>query len=71
MVILRRLQTHAQKSISSIASLRNGGIATGSDDQTIKLWNRNGNLQKTLTGHSGTVKAILELVIWLFVKWIN
>ncbi|KFZ20614.1 hypothetical protein V501_00012, partial [Pseudogymnoascus sp. VKM F-4519 (FW-2642)] len=34
-------------------------IASGSDDETIKLWDvRTGGLQKTLAGHSGRIRAI-------------
>ncbi|MFM6621008.1 MAG: WD40 repeat domain-containing protein, partial [Dolichospermum sp.] len=34
-------------------------LASGSDDNTIKLWNaRTGNLLQTLTGHSSSVRSV-------------
>jgi WD40 repeat protein len=34
-------------------------VASGSDDETIKLWDATtGDLQQTLTGHSGPVRAV-------------
>nr|6R5X_A Chain A, WD-40 repeat protein [Nostoc punctiforme]6R5X_B Chain B, WD-40 repeat protein [Nostoc punctiforme]6R5X_C Chain C, WD-40 repeat protein [Nostoc punctiforme]6R5X_D Chain D, WD-40 repeat protein [Nostoc punctiforme] len=33
-------------------------IASASDDKTVKLWNRNGQLLQTLTGHSSSVWGV-------------
>lgn len=44
----------------SLIELGNGNIASGSRDNTIKIWNRNGECLKTLTGHSGTILSLAE-----------
>jgi WD40 repeat protein len=33
-------------------------LASASKDKTIKLWNRNGSLLKTLSGHHGWVNSV-------------
>ena len=38
-------------------------LASGSSDQTIKLWNiTNGQLIRTLTGHAGDIERALDLM---------
>ena len=41
--------------------LKNGYLASGSDDTTIKIWNTDGSLITTLTGHTGQVKSLAAL----------
>ena len=49
-------------SVKAVAVLHNGDLASGSDDQTVKIWNPyNGSLIRTLTGHTGQVRALTVL----------
>ena len=48
--------------VSSLAVLRDGRLASGSDDQTIKLWDpASGACSATLEGHAGEVWALAVL----------
>ncbi|ELS02079.1 WD40 repeat-containing protein [Xenococcus sp. PCC 7305] len=55
---LNLLQGHSQK-VNAIAHSSDGNlIATASDDETIKIWNKNGELLDTLSGHKNKVSNI-------------
>ena len=56
-------QTYGHTSwVESLFGLQNGYLASGSGDQTIKIWNPNdGTLKQALTGHSADVKLLLVL----------
>ena len=49
--------------VTSLLQLSNGMIAPGSSDNTIKIWNPNGdyNLLNTLNGHNSYVLSLLQL----------
>jgi WD40 repeat protein/uncharacterized caspase-like protein len=53
-----RLQSHSQKVNAVAYSVDGNLIATASDDNTIKIWTKEGNLLDTLTGHSDRVTSI-------------
>ena len=53
-----RLEGH-HGSVNSVSFSPDGQtIASGSDDQTIKLWSRDGTKLKTLSGHHGAVTSV-------------
>ncbi|WP_375470867.1 AAA-like domain-containing protein, partial [uncultured Nostoc sp.] len=53
-----RLEGHSN-SVNSVAFSPDGQtIASASDDNTVKLWNRNGQLLQTLQGHSDSVWGV-------------
>jgi WD40 repeat protein len=53
-----RLEGHSNP-VNSVSFSPDGQIiATASDDTTVKLWNRDGTLLKTLKGHSLSVKSV-------------
>jgi WD40 repeat protein len=59
--LLRTLSGHAS-SVTALALLPDGRLASGADDGTIKLWDpATGQLQATLEGHSGSVMALAVL----------
>ena len=46
----------------SLALLLNGNLASGSMDQTIKIWNKDtGSLMKTLKSHTHEVRSLVVL----------
>jgi WD40 repeat protein len=47
--------------VQTVIELKDGTLASGSGDRTIKLWDRNGNCLKTFTGHTRVVFALIEL----------
>ncbi|HEY9651943.1 MAG TPA: TIR domain-containing protein, partial [Coleofasciculaceae cyanobacterium] len=48
-----------EASVLAVAVSPNGQmIASGSEDNTVKLWNQDGTLQKTLTGHQGSINEL-------------
>ncbi|RNA17804.1 hypothetical protein BpHYR1_016202 [Brachionus plicatilis] len=56
------LTGHSEK-VYSIAVLKNGDLASGSEDRTIKIWNiNNGSLKMTLSGHLGKVFSLAVLI---------
>ena len=59
MKLLRTLEGH-QHIIRSVAfDPRGGTLASGSDDETVKLWEaRSGKLLRTLEGHQGVVTSV-------------
>ena len=49
-------------SVFSLAVLQNGDLASGSWDNTIKIWDTNtGSLKRTLVGHTGYVWSLAVL----------
>ena len=52
-----RFQDH-QDSVLSVTVSSDGLIASASSDQTVKLWDKNGNLRHTLKDHQGTVWCV-------------
>jgi WD40 repeat protein len=57
--LLQTLTGHSYSVISVAYSPDGQTLASGSDDNTIKLWNVNtGNLLQTLTGHSQQVRSV-------------
>ena len=51
----------------SLVVLSDGSLASASGDRTIKIWNTiNGNLIRTLTGHTDAVLALALLLDGLF-----
>jgi len=56
--LLRNLSGHANP-VNSVAFDNNDLLASGSDDGTIKLWNKyTGDLLNTLSGHGGFVESV-------------
>ncbi|MEH1787275.1 MAG: hypothetical protein V7L23_17270 [Nostoc sp.] len=53
-----RLEGHSGAVLGVSFSPDNQTIATASDDNTVKLWDRSGKELKTLKGHSGTVYSV-------------
>jgi WD40 repeat protein len=49
------------KYVHTLIELRDGSLASGSGDKTIKIWDRTGNCIKTLVGHTDYVQALIEL----------
>jgi WD40 repeat protein len=48
--------------VSSLIALQDGRIASGSNDETIKIWNVNiGEFELTLSGHSDEVTSLIAL----------
>ncbi|MGD1705207.1 WD40 repeat domain-containing protein, partial [Dapis sp. BLCC M229] len=52
------LDDHENSVLSVAFSLDGKTIATASDDKTVKLWNRQGELLQTLTGHENSVLSV-------------
>lgn len=54
---INRLEGHSG-GVKQVCFSPNGEwIATASEDQTVRIWNRHGQLLKTLTGHQGEVNS--------------
>lgn len=47
-----------QSAVWSAIQLTSGDIITGSADKTIKVWNKDGLIQHTLTGHADCVRGL-------------
>ena len=48
--------------VYSLAVLQNGDLASGSSDQTIKIWDiLTGSMKRTLTGHTNSVVSLAVL----------
>ncbi|RNA11698.1 serine threonine kinase [Brachionus plicatilis] len=55
------LNSHSNN-VESLAVLHNGDLASGSSDNTIKIWNiENGSVKFTLKNHSSDVRALAVL----------
>jgi hypothetical protein len=54
-----RLEGHSGIVLSVVFSPDGKTIATGSSDNTVKLWNLNGQEMTTLKGHSGEVNSVV------------
>jgi WD40 repeat protein len=62
LLTLKATFTDHNGTVSSLAVLQNGDLASGSADQTIKIWDSlTGTLKKTLTGHSDWVRSLAVL----------
>ena len=48
------------QSVRCIIELKNGNLASASDDETIKIW-KNGTCIQTLKGHTDVVMSLIEL----------
>lgn len=56
---IRRLNGHEGAAVNTLAFLPDGrSLATGGDDQTVKIWNPEKSEPMTLSGHTGSVRAI-------------
>ena len=51
------LKGHAND-VTCLAVLRDGSLASGSCDETIKLWNKDGDCLKTLNGRAGPLLSL-------------
>jgi WD40 repeat protein len=59
--LVRTLTGHSS-SVYSFSVLKNGYLASSSQDQTIKIWNaNNGSLIRTLTGHTDRISSLSVL----------
>jgi WD40 repeat protein len=59
---LKRTLTGHTNWVRALAVLQNGDLASGSYDNTVKIWNANdGTLKRTLTGHTSYVDALAVL----------
>jgi TPR repeat protein len=47
--------------VTTLTELSDGLLASGSEDNTIKIWDRSGNCITTLEGHTGGVFTLIEL----------
>ncbi|HEA64993.1 MAG TPA: hypothetical protein ENI02_02495, partial [Candidatus Aminicenantes bacterium] len=47
--------------VSTLIELKDGHLASGSQDKTIKVWNKEGNCIQTLKGHTGNVRTLIVL----------
>jgi WD40 repeat protein len=48
--------------VKSLMMLKDGNIASGSSDRTVKIWNvKEGSVNRTLTGHIGAVSSLVLL----------
>ena len=45
----------------SLVVLSSGKLASGSNDNTIKIWSADGNLENTLSGHSSMILSLVVL----------
>ena len=70
--LLKVLEGHSG-SINGVKILEDGRILSYSDDNTLRLWDRDGNILKVLEGHKGSVKdvEILENGRILSYSWDN
>jgi WD40 repeat protein len=59
-ILLRTLKGH-DGCVNSIARLKDGGIVSGSDDLTVKIWNLAGICVSTLKGHTAIVRSVIQL----------
>ncbi|PRP80697.1 hypothetical protein PROFUN_11656 [Planoprotostelium fungivorum] len=50
-----------KKCVYSVTQLRNGHIATGSEDETVKIWTLYGTCTATFSGHTAPVWSVTEL----------
>ena len=48
-------------SVWIVTALSNGQLASGSGDNTIKIWTADGRCTATLTGHTHSVMSVIEL----------
>jgi len=55
------LSAFPASTVLTLIELKDGTLATGSADTTIKLWDRNGFCLKIFTGHKGSVLTLIEL----------
>jgi WD40 repeat protein len=59
--ILKTLTDHSDW-VQTLVVLKNGDLASGSKDHTIKIWNSStGSLKRTLKGHNGYVETLAVL----------
>ncbi|MEO0968738.1 MAG: hypothetical protein AAFX80_10460, partial [Cyanobacteria bacterium J06639_18] len=54
---IKTLEGHTNR-VNSVAFSPDNNIASGSSDNTVKLWNLQGHLIKTLKGHYSDVNSI-------------
>lgn len=59
--IKKEMKGHTGR-IFSLATLTNGDLVSGGEDNTIKIWDaNNGSLKKTLTGHTSWIRDFAVL----------
>jgi WD40 repeat protein len=59
--IMKRVLNGHTQGVRSLVKLRNGSLASGSDDTTIRIWDINGRTLKILEGHTGGVSSLVLL----------
>jgi WD40 repeat protein len=63
MVCLKTLQGHTDWVRSTIIQLKDGSILSGSDDSTLKIWDKNsGECISTLVGHEKDITCALQIL---------
>ena len=57
---IQTIRGHTE-AVYTLIELKDGTLASGSEDKTIKLWRRDGTYLGSLKGHTGTVNSLIEL----------
>jgi len=60
--VLKKTLTGHTGLVQSLTILKNGDLASGSSDNTIKIWDsEEGSLKQTLSGHSDQINSLTTL----------